>query len=186
MSKTKSTSTDKKPFYKQVWFWVVVVVVLIAIGGAGISNKPEVVGNYDGNSSEQTSDGNSEFKVGDIISFEGQEVVVTSVERNYSTGNKYTKPSEGKEFVKVNIQIQNKSQDKESFNALDWEIEDSDGVINDYSILGQADDHLGYGDLAAGGTKKGSLVFEVPAGDKGLKLHFTPNIWSSKEVVINL
>ena len=88
--------------------------------------------------------------------------------------------------MKVNVSIENKSNDAISFNALDWSIEDSNGVIESYSIMGSADDSLGSGSLAKGGKKIGSIVFEVPSGDNALKLHYKPSLWSSKDVVIHL
>lgn len=33
------TYVEKKPFYKRVWFWVVVVILAFAIGGAMGSNS---------------------------------------------------------------------------------------------------------------------------------------------------
>lgn len=182
-------NNTKKPIYKRGWFWVIAIVIVISIGIAAGSkdDEPQKVGDNSG-SSEQTPDINQDFTIGDIISVDGQEVSVVSVERNYTTGNEFIQPSSGKEYIKINLQIQNKSKDTKSFNALNWEIESSDGVIDDYmkAMLAQADDSLGSGDLAAGGAKKGSIVFEVPAGDAELKVHFKPNLWSSKEVIIKL
>ena len=42
------------------------------------------------------------------------------------------------------------------------------------------------GELAAGGKKSGSLVFEVPSGDAGLKVHYQPSFWSNREAVVEL
>lgn len=179
-------STDKKPIFKRAWFWVLVVILVIGIGAVAGSKDdgPQKVGGDSG----QVSDTNNEFAINDVISIDGQEVSVTSVERNYTPGSEFVKASDGKEYVKVNLQIQNKSNGSKSFNPLDWKIESSDGVIDDYmnAALAQADDSLGSGELAANGTKKGSIVFEVPASDAGLKLHFKPDMWSDKEAIIKL
>ncbi len=184
-----SSETAKKPIFKRAWFWVIIVIFIIGICAATSSknNEPQKVGDSSG-SSEQTTDTNNEFTVGDVISVDGQEISILSVERNYTPDNEFVKASDGKEYVKTNLQIQNKSTETKSFNALNWEIESSDGVINSYlkAALAQADDSLGSGDLAANGIKKGSIVFEVPTGDSGLKIHFKPTLWSSKEVIIKL
>lgn len=163
---------NKRPFFKQIWFWVVVVIAIAGVGGIVSSGN---------NLSEQ-----QDFKTGDIIKLKDQEIIIASVDKNYSPKNEYIKASDGKMFVKVNIQIKNISNDKISYNVLYWKIEDSTGDIYSYTIMAQADDSLNSGDLAAGGTKNGSIVFEVPADDTKLKVHYQPSIWSDDEIIINL
>ena len=66
-------------------------------------------------------------------------------------------------------------------------MEDSDGDINSYTITIDNKDDLNSGELAKDGTKKGSLIFEVPKDDKGLKVHYSPSIFSDKnETIIEL
>jgi hypothetical protein len=129
----------------------------------------------------------TEFNVGETIAFDGKEVIVTSVERDWSSDNQYMQPDEGKEFVKVNVTILNTSKNRASYNTFDWEIQDSGGAIEGISFYTYSEsDSLGSGELVEGGTKSGSLIFEVPAGDPGLILHYNPSFWSSKEVTIRL
>lgn len=109
-----------------------------------------------------------------------------SVDRNYNTGNEFSKPKEGKEFVRVHILIENKSDDKMSYNALNWEMQDSSGDIKNYSILAIDNSNLSNGDLAKGGKKNGTIVFEVPKNDKGLTLHYKDSFFSSKTIEIKL
>ena len=186
MSKDKKSSDIKKPFYKKWWFWIIVVIIVIG-GGASSSNQATKVGTNNGTSSSKSSE-QTVFKVGDIISYDKKEITVTSVERNHSSGNEYIKPSDGMEYVKVTIKIENKSDDKISYNTLDWEMQDSNGDIKNYlgAAMAQASDNLGSGDLAKNGTKTGSIVFEVPSGDSKLTLHYKSSFWSDKTVEIEL
>jgi hypothetical protein len=39
-----SKSTDKKPFYKRVWFWILVIIAIIVIANAGGGNKTSTTG----------------------------------------------------------------------------------------------------------------------------------------------
>lgn len=185
MSKNSSNKESKAPVYKKWWFWVIIVIVIAAIAGVG-SSKPQIVGTNDGSSSQNTS--NKEvFSVGDIIAYDNKEITVVSVTRNYNTGNQFLHPDEGKEFIKVSVKIENKSNDKISYGTWDWEIQDSDGDIKSVAGIQYATDGaLGSGDLAAGGKKSGDLYFEVPAGDTGLVLHYKSSFWSSKTVDIKL
>ena len=175
----------KKPIYKKWWLWVIIVLVIggIVVGVSGGSKSND--GNSGNSSSSPTQ---TTYNVGDTISANGLSVTVKGVERNYSTGKEYITAPDGKEYVKVNISIENQSNDKASFNALDWSIEDSNGVIDNYmsAAMASADDNLGSGDLAKGGKKTGSIVFQVPSGDSGLKLHYKPSFWSGNEYTINL
>ena len=187
-SKTKS----EKPFYKKAWFWIVIVVI-IAIGSQ--YKQPEKVGenkNSGSNGSFQTQKGDSkkeektEFNVGDIIAFDGKELTVEKVERNWNSGNAYLKPKDGKEYVKVSVKIENKSETEMNYNVFEFKAEDSNGAAE--SADGQTyslPDSLGSGDLVKGGKKSGSMIFEVPAGSS-LKLHYQPSFWSNKKVIVNL
>lgn len=191
---------DKKPLYKRVWFWVVLILIIATVGGAGSqqakkvgenNSSPETSSEKDNNSSPSSSEKNNtseektEFKVGDIIAFDGKELTVEKVERNYDTGKTFVTPKDGKEFVKVNVKIENKSDDELSYNPFDFKIEDSEGSIENHYFMANADDEIHSGHLAKGGKKSGSVIFEVPAGSN-LKLHYKPSFWSSKKVVINL
>lgn len=183
-----------KPFYQKPWLWVIIVIVVLCIGAgiASSSKDPQKVSSDTSastdSSSQQNKDNKQEFSVGDIISIDNQEVSIISVDRDYTPQQQYTSLGEGKEYIKVNLQIKNKSNSTIDYNALYWTIEDSNGDIINYSsaALAQADDSLNSGQLATGGTKSASIVFEVPTNDGGLKVHFKPNLFLDREAVINL
>ena len=107
MSEKDAKKSDKKPIFKKWWFWVIIIVVLVAIGGgASNKNEPTKVGENSGsNVSNQEAEEKTDFAVGDVISYEGREVTVVSVERNYNSNNEFYQPESGKEFVKVSIKI---------------------------------------------------------------------------------
>lgn len=192
LNRISSKAKSEKPFYKKAWFWIVIVVI-IAIGSQ--YKQPEKVGenkNSGSNGSYQTQKGDSkkeektEFNVGDIIAFDGKELTVEKVERNWNSGNAYLKPKDGKEYVKVSVKIENKSETEMNYNVFEFKAEDSNGAAE--SADGQTyslPDSLGSGDLVKGGKKTGSMIFEVPAGSQ-IKLHYQPSFWSNKKVIVNL
>ena len=180
----------KKPIHKKWWFWAIIIIGAILII-AGFSNKDaKKIGNSSETSSSQDSknqESTNEFKVGDIISFDDKEVTVTNVARNYNTGNEFSKPKDGKEFVKVTVEIKNKSKSDISYNTFDFKIKNSDGALQGaeaetYSLS----DSLSSGQLSENGKIKGSMVFEVPKGDKNLSLKYSPSFWSNKNIEIKL
>lgn len=187
--KTKSG----KPLYKKAWFWVIVAIFVVLIGSQ--SKQAEKVGENKNSGSNRSSqvqnnepkkEEKTEFKVGDIIAFDGKELTVEKVERNWDSGNTYMKPKDGKEYVKVTVKIENKSETEMSYNVFEFKAEDSNGAAE--SADGQTyslPDSLGSGDLVKGGKKTGSMIFEVPAGSQ-IKLHYQPSFWSNKKVIVNL
>ena len=192
LNRVSSKTKSEKPFYKKAWFWIVIVVI-IAIGSQ--YKQPEKVGenkNSVSNGSSQTQNSESkkeektEFNVGDIIAFDGKELTVENVERNWKSEKAYIKPKDGKEYVKVSVKIENKSETEMNYNVFEFKAEDSNGAAE--SADGQTyslPDSLGSGDLVKGGKKSGSMIFEVPAGSS-LKLHYQPSFWSNKKVIVNL
>ena len=192
LNKVSSKTKSEKPFYKKAWFWIVIVVI-IAIGSQ--YKQPEKVGENKNSgskgssqtqNSEKKKEEKTEFNVGDIIAFDGKELTVEKVERNWNSGNAYLKPKYGKEYVKVSVKIENKSETEMNYNVFEFKAEDSNGAAE--SANGQTyslPDSLGSGDLVKGGKKSGSMIFEVPAGSS-LKLHYQPSFWSNKKVIVNL
>lgn len=176
----------KKPFYKRFWFWVLaVIVVFIAAGALGgdsdTDGKPKKV---DSTSQSETAASETTeeetFKVGDTASIEGYEIKVNSVE--YQDGSEYNQPAEGKKFVIINITITNNTDEKQSFNPLDYSLNE-DGVSSSTGFT-YADgvESLSSGDLDKGASVTGNLVGEANPDSK-LKLRYEGNFFSSDHEV---
>lgn len=129
---------------------------------------------------------NKEYKVGDVISWAGREITVTNVDKKYVP--EYSKAKSGKEFIKVTINVVNKSSNDLSVNPLDFKVQDSTGAKE--SISGSTyslSDQFESATLSSGGSRKGSLVFEVNKDDNNLKLICSTNIlFSGNELEIKL
>ena len=192
LNRISTKAKSEKPFYKKAWFWIVIVII-IAIGGQ--SKQAEKVGenkNSESNGSSQIQNKESkkeektEFKVGDIIAFDGKELTVEKVERNWKSEKTYIKPKDGKEYVKVSVKIENKSETEMNYNVFEFKVEDFNGAAERFDFQTYSlPDNLGSGDLVKGGKKSGSMIFEIPAGSS-LKLHYQPSFWSNKKVIVNL
>lgn len=139
------------------------------------TKKDFVINKNNNSSNTNQTETKKDFVIGDVISFKGGEISVKSVVHNYNTGNSYYVPKKGKEFVKVNLLIENKDNDNFQYNSNDWKMQDSNGAMESYDWIIPNDDELGHGDLIKGGKKTGSLVFVVPKDDKGLVLHYRPS-----------
>lgn len=177
----------------------IVLGALTLIIGFSLNNaiSEELNGNSNANSAEESSSTSSEsnsdeqaqttFSVGEAISFDNKTVTVTSVERNWNSGNPYVTPDSGNEYVKTQVEIKNNSDNQVSYNTFDWKVQDSNGVIKDVdSTAFMVDGGLNSGELAPNGVVSGFLVFQVPAGDAGLTLQYNPSFWSDRRLEVKL
>ncbi len=175
---------DKRPVFKKWWFWIIVIIVIGGIYGSSQQDKGTVISSNSNSVSDNKKTEKTNFKVGETIAFDGKEVTVKSIDRDWKSDNQFIKANDGKEFVKVNVSIVNKSDSELSFNTFDWKIEDANGAIEGPSATAfTTNDNLNSGTLAINGKKEGSVIFEV-AKDSTIKIHYQPSFWSNKKIVI--
>ena len=175
---------DKRPVFKKWWFWIIVIIVIGGIYGSSQQDKGTVISSNGNSVSDNKKTEKTNFKVGETIAFDGKEVTVKSIDRDWKSDNQFIKAKDGKEFVKVNVSIVNKSDSEISFNTFDWKIEDANGAIEGPSATAfTTNDNLNSGTLAINGKKEGSVIFEV-AKDSTIKIHYQPSFWSNKKIVI--
>lgn len=174
---------EKKPIYKRVWFWILIVLVVGGIAGAlGGDDDTSTTTKVEGetktenpsNEAKETSEAPEEYRVGDTVSVEGYEITVNDV--RYSDGEGYSTPEQGKQFVIMSITITNNTDEKESFNPLDFSL-NVDGVSSTtgFSFV-DGIDTLNSGDLDPGASVTGNLVGEAPS-DSSLKLRYEGNMF---------
>ena len=186
---------NKKPIFKRVWFWAIIVVVLlgIVIGTSGGDSEPQKTGE-NGNSVSATTqktgeNGNSvsattqktEYQIGDIVELNGASVVVNRVEK--SSGDSWNAPKNGHEYVIVEVTIKNIGSSTISYNPFDFKMQNSQGNITEQTwFSSDRNNDLSSGELAPGGSVTGTIPFEEPIGDEGLVLIYEGNIWDSKQI----
>ena len=120
----------------------------------------------------------------EVGTYKGVEYSVVSVEKN--TGVEDEIPKEGYEYVVVTVKIENKSREKISYNPYDWKMENSQGQeSNEAFVVFNNDTHLNSGDLRRGDVVSGTMVFEQPAQDDGLILHYYQNSFFDHEPSIS-
>ncbi|EST89369.1 hypothetical protein T233_01504 [Vagococcus lutrae LBD1] len=178
---------EKKPFYKKWWLWLVVIIILAAIL---IPGKTEDTGarlkqTKDTSSVSDTDEAQDNiFKVGDTVDVNGYEITVNNVD--YSDGQEYNEPSEGKKFVIINVTITNNSDERESYNPLDFSlVADGNAQSTGFTYL-EGIDTLESGDLDTGASVTGNLIQEANPEAK-LKLRYEGNPFlKNKNVEIEL
>ena len=122
-----------------------------------------------------------EYKQNDVVTYKDVNYSITNVEKTKGT-NQYFQAKDGYEYVKVKIKIENKSNTKISYNALDFQMVNGDGVeASVYSITAENDVELNSGELDAGGKIEGVIIWEQKQGDTGLKVRYYNNVLFDKE-----
>ncbi|WEV45799.1 DUF4352 domain-containing protein [Streptococcaceae bacterium ESL0687] len=181
-----NTYVQKKPFYKKVWFWAIVVILIFIIGGSLGTSKAKKVEDGSSTASSEKKSEQTTFKIGDVVEHNNVQFKVNSVE--YSSGTKYSKPKEGNQYVIVNITITNKGDDTIDYNPYDFKL-DSNGNQTNLTEFVMADsgeqfvnDSLNSGSLAKDGSVTGSLIGQAKVGDK-YKLLYNGNMFSNKSKI---
>lgn len=155
-----------KKMKKPIILFVILGIIVLTIIGGMMAGKDEETRK-------------KEFKQNEVATFKDVEYSITKVER--TQGKEYFEAKDGKEYIVFTIKIDNKSSEKIPYNGLDWKLEDGNGDENSYAMWGgDTNTDLGSGDLNAGGTKTGSVAFEIPKGDKELTLKYFETILSSE------
>lgn len=112
-----NTYVQKKPFYKRVWFWVVVVVVIVVIGLGNMggskdskssSNSQKVSSSASSSNSNNTSAKTEKtYKVGQVVKVGSMQYTVTGVSTAKSVGPSIL-PTDAKDtFVVVDLTVKN-------------------------------------------------------------------------------
>ena len=161
---------------------LIVLGVIVAIGVIG-----SIVGGGDsGNGGGTTSSASSSkstskkqekktvFAVGEPATIKDTEITLVSYER--SAGDEWDSPKEGMEYIIVTVKYRNVGDENITFNPYDFKMKNSQGQIESqaFSII-NTETALSSGELAAGGEKTGTIVFEQPVGDTGLVLQYFSN-----------
>lgn len=123
------------------------------------------------------------FNINETAVYNDVYYTITNVE--YSNGDDWDSPAEGKQYVIVTINIENKSEDKISYNTYDWTMLNSQGQEDEESFtIIDSDTNLGSGELIAGGSKTGTIVFEENKNESSLKLLYYSDIfWNENHTI---
>lgn len=146
--------------------WIVLGVILLLIVSC-------MAGQNEADKKEKNR--KKDFTQSETATYEDVSYSITNVEKTQGN-NEYFTPKDGYEYVKVTIKIENKSNEKISYNALDWQMVNADGVEDAWgTFTADDDDTLNSGELDAGGKVEGVLVWEQKIGDNNLRLRYYNN-----------
>ena len=141
---------------------ILIGIILIFVGIAIISGTKE--DNFQKDYSQNES-----------VNYKNVVYSITNVEKTKGS-NEFFQAKDGYEYVKVTIKIENNSSEKISYNSLDFQMVNGDGVeASVYSITAEDDVMLNSGELDAGGVVEGTIIWEKKEGDNNLKVRYYEN-----------
>ncbi|WP_207733524.1 DUF4352 domain-containing protein [Romboutsia sp. 1001285H_161024_C4] len=179
----KCGAKNSKPFYKKIWFWVLVVIIIAAIAGSG-SNKPKLVSEDKPIvTKEEKSNKEEVFNIGDTIELDKFKITVNEVKT--TNGSDFIKPQEGNEFLYVDATVENISDKEQTVSSvLMFKVVDKDGRAMKQTIVENANGQLD-GTIGPGRKITGEYVVEVPKDATGLELQFDSSL-AGNQVVVKL
>lgn len=158
----------------------VIVTGLAIVGMIGLaavsSSIEDTVKDIDSKASEQKS-AKKDFAKGETALFNNLEVKINSVQRDYTA--EYSKPSSGKEFIVINLEVKNTSDKSEYVSPIYYSVNDN-GLAAGRSYV-SVDNAFESGDLSPGASTSGNIVYEVTKGSTDLKLQHSTTVYTFGE-----
>lgn len=189
------SDAPKKPIFKKWWFWTIALVVLIGIAGYN-GNQPMIVtpsATLADNTNSQTAPPATQppaiapksFKIGDNVKL-GDYILVVKAAEDCVPTNQFTKAANGKKFVSIDISQENDGAQPVDYNVFDYKLQTADDFTYSPTFMACKDPGFASGTLQKGQKTRGYLTFEIPKDSTQSKLFFTPNMFSTEQIVIDL
>lgn len=171
---------------------VVFLFVIIIAAASGNDDEVQKVASNDQlpaatssieSSADKSSDNSGTFSIGETAEYKNIQASLVSVTE--STGSQFLSPSDGNVFVLCEFEIANNSNSELSVSSL----LSFDAYCDDYtcnlslSALADTDKNQLDGSVAAGKKMNGVIGYEVPSDWQELEIHFSPDVWSGKDMI---
>lgn len=204
----------KKPFYKKVWFWIVIVLLFGAVGssinkkdGNNNTSNTSAAKNSNSNSSKDTSNSNTKvsssepektYTIGEIVKVGDMEYTVNSKETTNQVGPSIAPTSSKDTFLVVDLTVTNKSKkavtvDSSFFKLIDGDKEfDADAAASLSANQGEdgtVTNSFFLESLNPDVTMSGKIVFDVSnaqATSTSNQLRVQTGAWGTEKDLINL
>jgi len=169
---------------------LLILVVIGAIGSMGSDSK-KVGTSSDSSGTTNTTEETAQelYQVGDKVQMGDVILTVNKVET--SQGAQYTKPSEGNQWIDVNMTIENTGSSQQYITTMgQMFIIDSENNQYQIAVTGKRLENAGSlgidGALVAKAKKTDWVGFEVPKTSTGLKFQYNASFYSNKNILVDL
>lgn len=141
-------------------------LVAIFAGGAAVSEGVQEINQ----SQQEAANAQTEFSAGETARFGDFDVKITDVERNFIPENEFIRADEGNEFVALNLEVTNVTEEAEYIGSFEFELV-ANGVGKTPTFSDKTPSFES-GSLQPGATTTGYVVYEIPEGASDLKLQY--------------
>lgn len=125
------------------------------------------------------------FAVGEAVTLGDYEIVVHGV-TNPLPASGILQPPAGSHWVAVDVEVKNLSDQAGTISTLvQFEVQDSSNQSYNVTLTDLSLPSLD-GEAPPGGSRRGTMVFEVPDSATGLKLNFTGDLFASGSATVQL
>lgn len=126
----------------------------------------------------------STYTVGQTAKTGGFNVTVYAIKDPQPSTNQFLTPKTGNHFVSIDVQVNNPGKDQQTFSSLaGFHLQDSANRQYDEDITGAGvTPGPPEGQIAAGQSVRGFVVFEIPDGTTGLKFRAQGNFTAAGAV----
>lgn len=171
-----------------IGFFILIAIIAGSSGGGDSTKVGKNNGNDAATQNQQEETKDAAYKVGDQIKLDNAIITVNKVE--YSQGGQYTKPTEGNEWVNLNVTIENTSSSQQYVTTLgQMFVRDGDGNSYQIAVTNKALENPGLGldgAVIAKSKKTGWVGFEIKKGSTGLQFQYNASMWGSKNILVDL
>ena len=116
-------STKTKPFYKKWQFWTIAAALVIVVATAvGIGLSANTGRGQFGMAADTGISDEDLHSVGETVEFDGGNITLTEVVRDYQPTDTRYVPDDGYEYLKATVKVENTSDQAMSYNAINWEV----------------------------------------------------------------
>lgn len=199
----------KKPFYKKVWFWVLIVILIGAVGSMGGEDEaaePTATNESSAESVESetvSSEAETEsvaevtYSVGDVVTVGDVEYTLNSVEVADSLGNEYLSVTPQGKYLVVSLTIKNNGNeallvDSSLFTLKDGEKTfEADSEASMYANQDDSGTNIGFflEEMNPDISMDGKIAFDVSeeqANSETTQLQVSTGFWGTETELINL
>lgn len=196
----------KKPFYKKIWFWVLVVILIGIFGSMGSGddeNTPDSADKTEEKQSEATKNDSEEQKedtygIGDTVSVGDMQYTVNKVETGKEVGPSVLPTTAGDTFLIVDLTVKNNGNEAVTVDSSFFKLKEGDKTFEadtDASMSanqnddGEITNSFFLQSLNPDVEMTGKVVFDVTeaqANSETNQLQVSTGAWGTEQETINL
>lgn|GEM_PF-1007039 len=167
---------------------IILFFIIIGVANSGSSQKVGSNGTSS-QSSNSTQQKNVTYKIGDKVKM--GDVILTVNNVSTSQGSTYSTPSDGNQWVDLNVTLENTGSSQQYITTL-GQMYVLDGKSNQFQVTptDKAMENPGSygldGAIVAGAKKTGWVGFEVPKTATGLKFQYNASFYNDQSILVDL